>query len=279
MEKQGCAALNLSKIMDMQTRLRHNLEAIGMLNQQVSTHQVLAVLLPDRYKHIPTQRPTCCWVHTEEEAFMCPTSKAHLHTGAHRHPFPLPAIKVESAAVWGCVRRAGEGGQIVSGKKQWRFSPLVNDFPFMKVRVGCISIQPRWSLHDSIGKWPAVIKQWGGKNTEEYSREMLTFFTALNFTRVNKSPKERQIKSTPQPPQFCKTPGPGERLTRLFLVCGMARWLTEYEEGWHLLKFLMQCCLLLLLLKSKWHQPHVRERGGEGGTEEEADEPKDRGVV
>lgn len=165
----------------------------------------------------------------------------------------------KSAAVWGCVRSAGEGGQIVSGKKQWRFSPLVNDFPFMKLRVGCISIQPRWSLHDSIGKWPAVIKQCGGKNTEEYSREKLTFFTVLNFTRVNKSPKERRIKSTPQPPQFSKTPGPGERLTRLFWVCGMARWLTEYEESWHLLKFLMQCCLLLLL-KSKWHQQHVRER-------------------
>ncbi|XP_039646572.1 trichohyalin-like isoform X2 [Perca fluviatilis] len=34
MEKQGCVALNLSKIEDMQTRLRSNLEAIGMLNQQ-----------------------------------------------------------------------------------------------------------------------------------------------------------------------------------------------------------------------------------------------------
>lgn len=45
---------------------------------------------------------------------------------------------------------------------------------------------------------------WGEKNTEEYSREMLTFFTVLNFTRVNKSPKEKQIKSTPQPPQFSK---------------------------------------------------------------------------
>ncbi|CAK6951862.1 LOW QUALITY PROTEIN: myosin-11-like [Scomber scombrus] len=34
MEKQGCVALNLSKIEDMQTRLRSNLEAIRMLNQQ-----------------------------------------------------------------------------------------------------------------------------------------------------------------------------------------------------------------------------------------------------
>ncbi|XP_062415366.1 shootin-1-like [Pungitius pungitius] len=39
MEKQGCAAvaLNLSKIEDMQTRLRSNLEAIRMLNQQLNS--------------------------------------------------------------------------------------------------------------------------------------------------------------------------------------------------------------------------------------------------
>ncbi|XP_030612073.1 polyamine-modulated factor 1-binding protein 1-like [Archocentrus centrarchus] len=35
-EKKGCVALNLSKIEDMQTRLQSNLEAIGMLNQQLS---------------------------------------------------------------------------------------------------------------------------------------------------------------------------------------------------------------------------------------------------
>ncbi|XP_042366821.1 myosin-9-like [Plectropomus leopardus] len=37
MEKQGYVALNLSKIEDMQTRLRSNLEAIGMLNQQLNS--------------------------------------------------------------------------------------------------------------------------------------------------------------------------------------------------------------------------------------------------
>lgn len=53
MEKQARVALNLSKIEDMQARLRHNLEAIGMLNQQVrahthaNIHPVLAVLLPN----------------------------------------------------------------------------------------------------------------------------------------------------------------------------------------------------------------------------------------
>ncbi|XP_037613174.1 trichohyalin-like [Sebastes umbrosus] len=36
-EKQGRVALNLSKIEDMQTRLRSNLEAIGMLNQQLNS--------------------------------------------------------------------------------------------------------------------------------------------------------------------------------------------------------------------------------------------------
>ncbi|XP_073344160.1 uncharacterized protein [Pagrus major] len=35
-EKQGCVALNLSKLENMQTRLRRNLEAIGMLNQQLN---------------------------------------------------------------------------------------------------------------------------------------------------------------------------------------------------------------------------------------------------
>ncbi|XP_071341553.1 early endosome antigen 1-like isoform X2 [Trachinotus anak] len=36
MENQSCVALNLSKIEEMQTRLRSNLEAIGMLNQQLN---------------------------------------------------------------------------------------------------------------------------------------------------------------------------------------------------------------------------------------------------
>lgn len=35
LEAQGCIALNLAKIQDMQLRLRRNLEAIGMLNQRV----------------------------------------------------------------------------------------------------------------------------------------------------------------------------------------------------------------------------------------------------
>ncbi|XP_008274523.1 trichohyalin [Stegastes partitus] len=35
-ERKGCVALNLSKIEDMQTRLQSNLEAIGMLNQQLN---------------------------------------------------------------------------------------------------------------------------------------------------------------------------------------------------------------------------------------------------
>ncbi|XP_026217276.1 myosin-2 heavy chain-like isoform X2 [Anabas testudineus] len=35
-ENEGCVALNLSRIEDMQTRMRSNLEAIGMLNQQLN---------------------------------------------------------------------------------------------------------------------------------------------------------------------------------------------------------------------------------------------------
>lgn len=60
---------------------------------------------------------------------MRPTSntQAHLHRGAHRHPFPLPTIKVKNRQrggvrdVGGCTW-CGEvgcvcgGGQIVSGK-------------------------------------------------------------------------------------------------------------------------------------------------------------------
>lgn len=38
LEAKGCVALNLSRITDMQLRLRHNLEAIETLNQQVTTH-------------------------------------------------------------------------------------------------------------------------------------------------------------------------------------------------------------------------------------------------
>lgn len=128
MEKKGCVALNLSKIEDMQTRLQSNLEAIGMLNQQVSarphartqthtrtrTHRVLTVLLPDRYKHTPTHRPTCCWAHTEEEAFMRPTSntQAHLHRGARRHPFPLPTIKVKNRQRGGVRDVGGWCGEV-----------------------------------------------------------------------------------------------------------------------------------------------------------------------
>ncbi|XP_033965043.1 trichohyalin-like [Pseudochaenichthys georgianus] len=37
LEKQGCVARNLSKMEDMQTRLRSNLEAVGMLNQQLTS--------------------------------------------------------------------------------------------------------------------------------------------------------------------------------------------------------------------------------------------------
>ncbi|KAF3836028.1 hypothetical protein F7725_028586 [Dissostichus mawsoni] len=37
LEKQGCVAQNLSKMEDIQTRLRSNLEAVGMLNQQLTS--------------------------------------------------------------------------------------------------------------------------------------------------------------------------------------------------------------------------------------------------
>lgn len=181
----------------------------------------------------------------------------------------------KSAAEWGVFAVQGRGDKLYR-EKAVTFLPLVNDFPFMKLREGCISIQPHWSPRDSIGKWPAVIKQCGGKKHRGifWGKADIFFFTALNFTRVNKSPKERRIKSTPQPPQFSKTHGPGEWLTRLLLVCGMARWLTEYQEGWHLLKFLMQCCLFVRLPlekangmrgdRGKWNGGRGRQSGRDG---------------
>ncbi len=104
-----------------------------------------------------------------------------------------------AAGVGVCVQR-GEGGTKRIGKKQWRFFPLVNDFPFMKLREGCISIQPRWSLRDSIGKWPAVIKQCGGKNTEEYSEEKLTFFYCVELHKsqqITKGETNQKYSSAP----------------------------------------------------------------------------------
>lgn len=82
-EKEARVASNISKMDDMQARLRRNLEAIGMLNQQVSnaharahTH-TLSLLYADRRRHGPTLHPTCCWARTEGDggAFMRPTSK------------------------------------------------------------------------------------------------------------------------------------------------------------------------------------------------------------
>lgn len=265
MEKKGCVALNLSKIEDMQTRLQSNLEAIGMLNQQVSarpharthtdTHKNTYTPGPDS----PFTRQIQTHTHTPAHLLLSSHRRGSFHASNFKHTSALTQRRTQtsisssydksekSAAGWGagcrgvvwgsgvCVCAGGGTNRI--GKRQWRSFPLVNDFPFMKLRERCISIQPCWSLHDSIGKWPAVIKQCGGKNTEEYSWEMLTFFTVLSFTRVNKSPKKRQIKSTPQPPQFSKTPGPRERLTRLLLVCEVACWLTGYDKSWYLLKF------------------------------------------
>lgn len=189
-----------------------------------------------------THWPTCCWAHTEKEAFMRPTSntQAHLHTDARRHPFPLPTIKVKSRqqGEGGCVCvRRWEGGTNRIGKKQWRFFPLVNDFPFMKLREGSISIQPCWSLHDSIGKWPAVIKQCGGKNTEEYSEEKLTFFYCVELHKsqqITKREKNQKYSSAPSVLQNSRAWGTAHPT---FVSCGMARWLTGYDERWYLLKF------------------------------------------
>lgn len=104
----------------------------------------------------------------------------------------------------------------------------------MQLRERCISIQPRWSLHDSAGKWPAVIKQCGGKKKHRgiFSGNadiFFFFFAVLNFTRVNKSPKESRIKSTPQPPQFSKTPGP--RGNGSPDACERAEWPADWRAA------------------------------------------------
>lgn len=235
------------------------------------------------------------------QSFYPTDTNTHLHTGppaveltqtkklscvqlqTHTRPYTSISSSCDksekSAAERGVRAVQGKGGQIVSGKS-CDVSSTGKWFPFHETERGmyintAALISP-WQ-HREMACCDKTM--WGEKHRGIFWGKADIFFTALNFTRVNKSPKERRIKSTPQTPQFSKTHGPGEWLTRLLLVCGMARWLTEYQERWHLLKFfnaalfvcLFACAFVLLLKKKKETEP--------SGTEEEADRVKEMGVV
>lgn len=91
MEKKGCVALNLSKIEDMQTRLQSNLEAIGMLNQQVRPRT-----------RTLTQAGSCMraqvYVHTGSWQSFYPTD-----TNTHPHTGP-PAVELTQKRKLSCVQ-------------------------------------------------------------------------------------------------------------------------------------------------------------------------------
>lgn len=121
-EEEARVASSLSKMDDMQARLRRNLEAIGMLNQQVSNTHARTHLLPPSTSSTPTDadtRPRCGppaveLAQTETEELSC----VLLQKRALAHPFPLPAIKaggkgVDTVLGWaglGWVREVEEGG-------------------------------------------------------------------------------------------------------------------------------------------------------------------------
>ncbi|XP_051266126.1 trichohyalin-like isoform X2 [Dicentrarchus labrax] len=89
METQGCVALNLSKIEDMQTRLRHNLEAIGMLNQQLNAlsrenKQLRRQLEEERSMRLLLPPPT-----SQQRSFSRPPPPSASLPSSLRLPHPL----------------------------------------------------------------------------------------------------------------------------------------------------------------------------------------------
>lgn len=95
-EKEALVASTLSKMDGMQARLRQNLEAIGMLNQQVSnplpparanTHTLLRADTGPR-----CSPPAVELAQKETEELSC----VLLQKRALAHPFPLPAIEADA---------------------------------------------------------------------------------------------------------------------------------------------------------------------------------------
>ena len=164
-------------------------------------------------------------------------------TNTHPRPSP-PAVELRQKKMLSCVQLQKHTGW------QTSISSSCDKIKKSSVGWGVGLYRKKAVTFLSTGKWfpfhetargmyintAAVISLWqheemaccdktmGGRETQRniLRKSWLFFFfffcTALNFTRVNKSPKERQIKSAPQPPQFSKTPGPGGQLTRLLLV-------------------------------------------------------------
>ncbi|KAL7374313.1 hypothetical protein ABVT39_026272 [Epinephelus coioides] len=94
MEKQGCMALNLSKIEDMQTRLRRNLEAIGMLNQQLNSlgrenKRLRRQLEEERSMRPPPTSQQCSSVHLPLSLSARPPPPSTSLPSSLRLPHPL----------------------------------------------------------------------------------------------------------------------------------------------------------------------------------------------
>ncbi|XP_055364326.1 coiled-coil domain-containing protein 18-like isoform X2 [Betta splendens] len=102
-ENQGCVALNLSKIEDMQTRMRSNLEAIGMLNQQLNT-------LSQENEQLRRQLDEERCMRRQMERLLPPTSQhcsTHLPVSPGAHPPPecaslppLPHLPHPLSSTW-----------------------------------------------------------------------------------------------------------------------------------------------------------------------------------
>ncbi|XP_026148611.1 myosin-10 isoform X2 [Mastacembelus armatus] len=95
MDNQDCVALNLCKIEDMQTRLRSNLEAIGMLNQQLNA-------LSRENKQLRRQLEEEMSMRKQVERLLPPLpifphrSSIHLPISLSAHPSPLCSSRPSS---------------------------------------------------------------------------------------------------------------------------------------------------------------------------------------
>lgn len=257
-EKVARVASNLSKMDDMRARLQRNLEAIGMLNQQVSsahTHvhsHAHTLLYADRRRHGPTLQPTCCRAHSEGDggAFMRPTSKLSPCTSISSSCDKSRKKKEVGTRLGGVGWGELEGG-VTNGvrRRRWRVPPPINDFPFMEPREGCISIQlpliSPWQRREMACCDETMWVRGGGERIFQFfwgkGWHFCIVFLLLQTSQEStnhKSQKETCIKSLSQPFQFPNTnknkiikKTHGDTEEGLLLVCRTARWLTGGNGG------------------------------------------------